>query len=227
MASRSLVSHLRMECDEMTDSIIKPKLKERPILMSAPMIRALLAGTKTQTRRAVKGTALEWLQPGGFVPEFVANPENHLCPYGVPGDHLWCREAFIHEPADYCWEASVSIPSRPATTVYRADHDERESRGAGWKPSIHMPRSLSRILLEVTDVRVDRLQDISEADALAEGIMHLPRLEGYGLPDGSHFHAIDPRISYWSLWDSINGQGATEANPWVWCVSFRRIEGVT
>jgi hypothetical protein len=197
-------------------------MTERPILFSAPMVRAILAGTKTQMRRVVKGMALEWLRPDGFTPEFTAAPENGLCPYGKPGDRLWVRETFIHEPAEYCWEASVSIPCRPASTVYRADY-EGDTRRGGWKPSIHMPRALSRITLDITGVRVERLQDISEADALAEGIVQLHD-GGYGLPAGEHYHSADPRQSYLSLWEAINGPGSVEANPWVWCVEFARVD---
>jgi len=92
-----------------------------------------------------------------------------------------------------------------------------------WRPSIHMPRWASRITLKITDVRVERLQDISEPDALAEGIV--ATYGGYGLPEGEHFHAVDPRQSYWSLWEAINGPGSVEANPWVWAVAFRRVSG--
>lgn len=195
-------------------------MTERPILFSAPMVRAILAGTKTQTRRAVKGWPLEWLSPSiGFSPEYVAMPENGACPYGHPGDRLWVREAFIHEPADYCWEASVSIPCRPASTVYRADQ-EGDTRGAGWKPSIHMPRSLSRITLEVTGVRVERLQDISEADAQAEGCA-LECMTPTGDDSGSAIHGPG---GYIALWESINGPGSWDKNPWVWVIEFKRTD---
>ena len=193
-------------------------MKERPILFSAPMVRAILAGTKTQTRRGVKG----------FLPcrpEF--NEERGLweiyngdsvaatlrCPYGQPGDRLWVREAFMHEPADYCWEASVSIPCRPASTVYRADFHESQP-GEGWKPSIHMPRNLSRITLEVTAVRVERLQDISATDAIAEGLS--TRLREHD----AVCHLLD---QYRDLWESINGPESWDANPWVWVVEFKRV----
>ncbi len=202
--------------------------RERPILFSAPMVRAILAGTKTQTRRMVKGIPLLWLsQSVGFTPEFVALPDNDACPYGEPGDRLWVRETFYHEPADYVREASVSIPSRPAITVYRADGGfdaDQFDAGCKWQPSIHMPRNLSRITLEITGVRVERLQDISEADARAEGIVHSTRFGGYHTEDGRHFHAADPRQSYASLWEQINGPGSWDANPWVWVLEFRRLE---
>ncbi|WP_430434768.1 hypothetical protein [Methyloversatilis sp.] len=187
-------------------------MAERPMLMSAPMVRALLAGTKTQTRRAVKP------QPRILAGELLCWKDDALtddqmavrCPYGQPGDRLWVREAFMHEPADYCWEASVSIPCRPASTVYRADFHESQP-GEGWKPSIHMPRSLSRILLEITAVRVERLQDISHDDACAEGIES---------QKGGAAACIE---RYRDLWKSINGPDSWDANPWVWVVEFKRV----
>ena len=212
-------------------------MKERPILFSAPMVRAILAGTKTQTRRVVNLPAdakhvCYWAPPSGRSESGYADPgvnywtpdpagetdSNHLnpCPYGQPGDRLWVREAFMHEPADYCWEASVSIPCRPASTVYRADYPEFKP-GEGWKPSIHMPRHLSRILLEVTSVRVERLQDISEADAVAEGVDFAGHTD-----EIMHDYSPDERFSM--LWESINGAGSWNENPWVWVVEFRRVE---
>lgn len=198
-------------------------MKERPILFQGAMVRAILAGTKTQTRRAVKpqfasdaepqemcATTPEGWQTAGHSGRWWCAAEGDdqkavRCPYGQPGDRLWVREAFIHEPADYCWEASVSIPSRPASTVYRADFPQSRP-GEGWKPSIHMPRKLSRITLEITAVRVERLQDISEADALAEGCVMRPA-----------------RHCYEALWESINGAGSWDANPWVWVVEFKKV----
>lgn len=210
--------------------------RERPILFSAPMVRAILAGTKTQTRRALR----KQFAPDAVVAEVAATtPEGWQmsghsglwwddadaciddairCPYGQPGDRLWVRETFMHEPADYCWEASVSIPCRPASTVYRADFPESQP-GEGWTPSIHMPRSLSRITLEVTGIRVERLQDISEADAIAEGVDEWSR--GALSPDGHR--GLDPRDKFECLWSGINGRGSWDANPWVWCVEFRRL----
>ena len=192
------------------------------------MIRALLAGTKSQTRRAIKPQPVyaggAWKCADGSTHQATRPSKTLLasCPYGQPGDRLWVREAFIHEPADYCWEASVSIPSRPASTVYRADFPDSKP-GEGWKPSIHMPRSLSRITLEITEVRVQRLQEISREDALAEGIVQLAD-GGFGLPAGEFYHAADPRQSYFALWEHINGVGSVERNDWVWAVSFRRVQ---
>ena len=222
-------------------------LHERPILFSGPMVRAILAGTKTQTRRVVKGWPLEWLESAHFTPEYVALPENYASPYGFAGDGLWVRETWgyidpdrsgedyddEHEtagpgPAAYCdellqegnplrdfWRRRVTY----AATWQEPKYGDGPDAPKRWRPSIHMPRWASRITLEVTGVRVERLQDISEADALAEGIVETRG--GFGLPDGSHYHAADPRISYWSLWDAINGSGSSERNPWVWAVAFR------
>ena len=202
-------------------------MKERPILMSAPMVNALLEGRKTQTRRAVKGLALEWLKPGMFTREYVASPENHLCPYGQPGDRLWVREAhYLTDNGDSEY------------AVYAADGDAvREHLTAiaelpGWfpegvkerhrklRPSIFMPRWASRILLEITDIRVERLQDISEEDAKAEGLMRYsdgwrgaPNLPWYASPVGA----------YRSLFESINGSGSWDLNPWVRVISFKKV----
>ena len=212
-------------------------MKERPILFSAPMVRALLNGKKTQTRRKVKGLPIILNRETDSLEVDVANIENGRfaqlcpCPYGKPGDRLWVREAFMHEPADYCWEASVSIPCRPAVTTYRADYPNSQP-GEGWKPSIHMPRALSRITLEITGVRVERLQDISEADALAEGIerpenMSAEEMKALDIWDGAEracFNALNqPVHQYRRLWNSINGPDAWDANPWVWAVEFRRL----
>lgn len=197
-------------------------MRERPIFFSSPMVRAILSGAKTQTRRVVKvrchsicenddGKLWPWSEDVELAEDFW-----HPCPFGEPGDRLWVREAFIHEPADYCWEASASIPCRPALTVYRADH-EGDTRGAGWKPSIHMPRWASRITLEITDVRVERLQDISEADAKAEGV---------SMPDGTptppDFWSYQQEFRH--LWEQIHGGGSWEKNPWVWVIEFKKLE---
>lgn len=203
-------------------------MKSRPILFSAPMVRALMAGTKTQTRRPLRdGT---WLDPKEGVIRMcsvgngVTGFQSVACPYGVPGDQLWVRESFIHEPADYVWEASVSIPCRPASTVYRADC-KGDSRGAGWTSPMFMPRSLSRITLELTDVRVERLQDISEADALAEGVTPKwePGCSGRLMEAIGGFSFRPAASAYADLWEQINGAGSWDANPWVWALSFKRV----
>lgn len=234
-------------------------MKERPILFSAPMVRAILEGRKTVTRRAVKGIALDWLAGASFTPEYVASPANGLCPYGQPGDRLWVREAW--RPAAWRDEGYIAVDYRASPEENRTPWldvpediwaemwprltDEAQSaldagrgsirrEGDGfrwdrgdspcrWRPSIHMPRWASRITLEIADVYVERLQDISEADAIAEGIQ---QCEGGAMDYLANDYAqgYSPVASFRSLWESINGAGSWDANPWVWVVEFKRVE---
>ncbi len=188
-------------------------MKERPILFSAPMVRALLSGTKTQTRRVMK---LVQVRPDGMSDAQLA-AALRLCPYGVPGDRLWVREAHGYVSEDKFGPVWDSI-------IYRADDNAGWS--GKWRPSIHMPRAASRITLEVTGVRVERLQEISEADAIAEGI------EPGAVPGWWSLYGRDanddmdrsPRVAYRSLWESINGPGSWDSNPFVWVVEFKRLE---
>ena len=209
-------------------------MKERPILFSGPMVRALLDGSKTQTRRIVKPPYTGCLDAG-----LGANTD--LCPYGQPGDRLWVREAFrfsasldLYSPAEV-GELALNACCRPAMTPTQFEADGVQvglwrgfetmlavSVPGKYRPPMFMPRWASRMTLEITEVRVERLQDISEADALAEGIVRQPD-GGYGLADTTHYHFTDPRQSYFSLWEAINGAGSWDANPWVWVVSFRRL----
>jgi hypothetical protein len=201
-------------------------MKKLPILMSAPMVRATLAGTKLQTRRAVKHPLLCNLS---FIVDcgdgWWGDEEGEgqaRCPYGQPGDRLWVREAWSHdaESLEHCRASAEDAMGGGAYgPYYRATEVARDT--LRWRPSIHMPRWASRITLLITSVRVERLQAISEADALAEGIF--ATRGGFGLPDGSHFHTTDPRESYWSLWEAINGPGSVDANPWVWVVEFKKV----
>jgi hypothetical protein len=204
--------------------------KERPILFSGPMVRAILDGRKTQTRRAVKGQALDWLQPGMFTPGFTADPANGLSPYGYPGDRLWVRETWQYhnwteegEPAiRYAADDAVEWPEVPEEQIeavnqtwadlsldenYSIDSAARDRR---WRPSIHMPRWACRLVLEVTDVRVERLQAISESDCCAEGC-------------GSPITRDYKKPKFEALWSSINGAESWAANPWVWAITFRRL----
>jgi hypothetical protein len=202
-------------------------MKERPILFSAPMVRALLEGRKTMTRRVVKPHRL-WKCHSICAPEKAADswavwfhyPETdrvgHLvdCPYGKPGDRLWVRETWACNPYDdrLWYRASESLP------------DSAEYGPLGWRPSIFMPRAFSRITLEITDVRVQRLQEISEDDALAEGV----EADRRGWKDyfGGESCLGFASTSFASLWDSINARRGFgwDANPWAWALSFRRIE---
>lgn len=192
-------------------------MKERPILFSAPMVLAILAGRKTQTRRAVKFNATGRLSHGGK--NWHPSDINSVlaCPYGQPVDQLWVREAFMREahPSDFgitekdiphTWAQACAAAG---SIYYRADpYSELLADGRPWKPSIHMRREYSRIQLEITAVRVERLQDISDQDAIAEGM------------------PVDDAVyDYSKLWDQINGAGSWSANPLVWVVEFRVLKG--
>lgn len=201
-------------------------MKERPILVKGELVRAILDDRKTQTRRLVKGQALEWLKPDGFTPEFVASPENHMCPYGDPGDRLWVRET---------WGTATGLHSqrwKRGTVLYRCDVGIDiagiEVDLMKWTPSIHMPRRASRIDLEIVEVRVQRLQDITEQDAREEGFDEwipcnlITGLKGVRI-GGGHRQATC-REHFAVAWDAINGKRASWAsNAWVWAISFKRV----
>lgn len=213
--------------------------RERPILMSGPMVRAILAGTKTQTRRVLRGfcppSAPEYDSETGRLEWFNGDEvvAGMRCPYGQPGDRLWVREKWSPDPPiDGTWASTQwsgcgrrisEVPDRfrhPRFCCYAADWLHGQ---IVWRPSIHMPRWASRITLEVTGVRVERLQDISEADAKAEGASyHDGRGVGHSgwRHDYGDVHA-NARSAYARLWESLNGAG-WHANPWVWVIEFRR-----
>ena len=179
-------------------------MKERPILFSGPMVRAILDGRKTQTRRVIKSRYKDSFGWGAAKPLILGSQEDfdarYRCPYGKRGDKLWVREA--------CYVESTGTANGYGRHIlYRAtDQDAPVSK---WTPSIHMPRWASRITLEVESVRVERLQDISAKDAIAEGCCD---------PTSS-----TPKRAFEWLWESINGPGSWEANPWVWVVEFRKL----
>ena len=202
-------------------------MKEHPIIFSGPMVQALLRAEnpKTQTRRAVKPqpkleTNRWWCDGGKWMPEGPAPAGGTRqtlgwmpCPYGAPGDRLWVRET--------CGTGGHF----PHPWAYRADGVEYP--GERWTPAIHMPRRASRIMLEITDVRVQRLQQISQEDCWAEGIDD----EGADYNDGERYASagspVSPeRYAFTSLWESINGlrDGCSwEANPWVWALTFQKV----
>ncbi|TFW40119.1 hypothetical protein E4195_01260 [Pseudomonas putida] len=217
--------------------------KERPILFSGPMVRAILEGRKTVTRRPVKGgqiprleypdSAEPWVAVGQHHPRYgfivhgkteqecaVKVGELGACPFGEPGDRLWVREA---------WAADAQLDgiaprdlSQGEPIMYPADGSVRQtgcamiSQGRG-RPSIHMPRWASRILLEITAVRVERLQDISEDQAEAEGVGFLRHV-----PDADE--TLTAAQLFECLWSSINGDESWTSNPWVWVVEFKAID---
>jgi hypothetical protein len=224
--------------------------RERPILFSGEMVRTILEGRKTQTRRVIKPQPDPQGDNGGLLREIVPsllanrgdlfdvrydgdNPRAIRCPHGQPGDLLWVRETHItgHEVIDgdlqYCDENGAELPLK---VWYRADNEPffwTDDEGwrtekVPWKPSIHMPRWASRITLEITGVQVERLQEISIDDVLAEGISEVT--DG---PHGNQYWREDTGFRFADLWDLINGSkknGSWNDNPWVWVISFRRIK---
>ena len=197
-------------------------MKEKPILFSGPMIRAILDGRKTVTRRIVKARDIEWMD----VHQGLREPGNaERCPYGQPGavvdsghriggDRLYVRETWA---APHAYD---HLPPRLIPKDARIHYAATEDRGGLlWRPSIHMPRWASRITLEITSVRVERLQEIDIADAQAEGVSDT----GAFILDGEGNEQGGPIAEYAVLWEQINGPGSWDANPWVWCISFSRV----
>ena len=227
-------------------------MKETGLMFKAPLVRAILSGSKTQTRRLVKPQPIvdayecwTWSPhraqglhhgQGGSLRD-LSETLSRYSPYGVPGDALWVREAWrLHERfsdvARIVYSASKNQSWTEAHEDYPVHLAGPMAPSVGFKPSIHMPRWASRLRLQITDVRVERLQDISEADALAEGVeMETADPPFYYVP-GIWPHSITAvgveefgRIphavrSYAKLWEHINGKGSWDANPWVWAVSF-------
>jgi hypothetical protein len=217
-------------------------MKERPILFKGEMVRAILEGRKTQTRRVMKPQPiLESVFLGGRQQNVltwrdVAEPKgwmmHNMCPYGQPGDRLFVRESFSGPD---CMDKMGELPAMPPrewsieTPIwYWADGEPTFGDWTKPKPSIHMPRWASRITLEITGVRVERLKDIGEADAIAEGVQtetadpwfyHISTERNV-----YDFAADEPQGSFRKLWESINGPGSWDANPFVWVVEFRRVQ---
>ncbi len=234
-------------------------MRERPILFSSPMVRAILAGAKTQTRRIVKNAHMMTVD-GELVPIAA------LCPYGQPGDRLWVREewrvgawdeiagcvAIDYKADGYCRREWLRVDDEDLFIRLRQQciDDARAALGPAdrytwepgrapcrWRPSIHMPRWASRITLEITDVRVQRVQDISEADAVADGVRpgdgkwhalgdgEAVFLDEFGwfAPERYTRHNA-PRHAFREAWEIINGPESWAANPWVWVIEFEKLE---
>ncbi len=240
-------------------------MTEHGMIFNAEMVRAVLDGRKTQTRRIMKvQPAPSKTREGDFcfpcnkleamihVSQFIPGnspvPHAHeffsiCCPFGAVGDRLWVRETWMPDaPRDGTW-ADVEfygckgsplsmIPERfrkPEHCIHRASWDGSEM--VGWTPSIHMPRWASRIMLEITGVRVERLNSISEEDAAAEGVGSAVWFAGKGVPEeqwtslGEHGAYRASHInSFATLWESIYGADSWQANPWVWVIEFKRVE---
>jgi hypothetical protein len=229
--------------------------KERPILMNAAMVRAVLAGRKTVTRRVMRtnhvGYSAFYRWDGAPFRRAMMRCLNETTPctsvfcednrFGVPGDRLWVRETHAIVPAS-AYRCSREEDGSPVPHRVSPDGTEwaifREgwtrSPPCRWRPSIHMPRWASRIDLEITGVRVERLLDLTDQDALAEGISPVTFIPDDGFPpsigymagpdDGRSTLTPTAREAFARLWDSINGAGAADANPWVWVVAFSRVE---
>jgi hypothetical protein len=205
-------------------------MKERPILFSSSMVRAILDGSKTQTRRVVKprrcpntGCELACCEIAGERGEHLYR----LCPYGAPGDRLWVKETTVRVE-DLGWIGPIYAESDEGRQALEwgygepDDPDHIPPHAIKLRPSLFMPRTRSRILLEITDVRVEKLQDISEDDARAEG-MCVPNCEcGYGV-DGAILSGTASG-AFMLLWEQIYSPDSWVANPWVWVVTFRRVE---
>ncbi|HAH9382743.1 TPA: morphogenetic protein [Escherichia coli] len=214
-------------------------MKERGMIFNGEMTRAILDGRKTQTRRPVKfpvhdknlGCELAGNELAG---ELSAG--NYLnSAFGKPGDRIWVRETFQGPLFDYdLMDSYCKDPTpfeKPELCVYKADgvpapefYDADDELHCCWRPSIHMPRWASRILLEITDVRVERLNAISQEDAQAEGMELTGWRPTYSDPD-SGGEVMTPYDNFAELWSSIYGDESWKANPWVWVISFKRVEG--
>jgi hypothetical protein len=213
-------------------------MNERPILFSGERVRAILSGVMTQTRRVCKATnqnqtdimaaaIMDDMMGADDGTHELAAWEQMRCPYGEPGDRLWVRETHFEARK---WRHAPLFAAAP-DFMYRADYEYREELRSvigchHWMPSIFMKREASRITLEIVSVRVERLQNISEADALAEGIKPVQMPTGEVMYDDyleRGAMVARPVSSYASLWASINGPGSWGANPFVWVVEFKRL----
>lgn len=214
-------------------------IKEHPILFSAPMVRAILEGRKTVTRRALNAQAMKNIGYGVRLGECHELPTegplhpnsvdyyNDFCPFGQPGDRLWVRETFIDlrgtgvehrpDPDGPLQRYAYASDCRPGSHSDEA----RKEFGLKYKPSIHMPRTACRILLEITDVHVERLQDISDDQAKAEGIKPSKHVEGWFAYDDTATAFVSAAVAFGELWKSVGGDWDT--NPWVWVVEFKRV----
>ncbi len=208
-------------------------MTERGMIFNADMVRAILDGRKTQTRRPIKWKQTRFTEIGeredGSNWPWSEDVENacdfwHPCPFGTVGDRIWVREAFrVHsratDVATLVYKASERNSWTEQTHRVPVAVCNKPATPEKWTPSLHMPRWASRILLEITDVRVERLNVISEEDAMSEGIGHL-----YKYDESKHIPK-DAKRRFAELWSSIYGEESWKANGWVWVIEFKRVEG--
>ncbi|MGH1529659.1 ASCH domain-containing protein [Yersinia proxima] len=224
--------------------------KERPILFNAEMVNAILSGRKTQTRRIIANTGADNCIPlqkrtktkDGIYTHVTDAPAYGLCPLGKVGDQLWVREAYrmaksldAHSPSVVAELSLNAGYKKPWAPIQLEADGTRIGKWAGFdtppvlteagklRPSLHMPRWASRINLLITGVRVERLQDISQEDAQAEGMELTGWRPTYSDPD-SGGEVETPYDNFAELWISIYGEENWQANPWVWCITFERME---
>ncbi len=205
------------------------RVKERGMIFNDEMVRAILEGRKTQTRRPVKNVRADnclvirkpTKKRNGVYTHVMDAPEHGLCPFGNVGDRIWVRETFnaFWLDNDVIQEIKDGVSLASELCDYKADYSDSSKPVEGWTPSIHMPRWASRILLEITDVRVERLHDMSEADAKAEGAS--PATYKITPPEAVY------RVGFGDIWRGIYGQENWLSNPWVWVIEFKRIQGAT
>ncbi|HAW1718114.1 TPA: hypothetical protein ACIY0Z_004078 [Escherichia coli] len=204
-------------------------MKERGVVFNDDMVRAILEGRKTQTRRPVKNVRADnclvirkpTKKRNGVYTHVMDALEHGLCPFGNVGDRIWVRETFnaFWLDNDVIQEIKDGVSLASELCDYKADYSDSSKPAEGWTPSIHMPRWASRILLEITDVRVERLHDMSEADAKAEGAS--PVTYKITPPEAVY------RVGFGDIWRGIYGQENWLSNPWVWVIEFKRIQGAT
>jgi hypothetical protein len=207
-------------------------MKERPILFSTKMVQAILEGRKTMTRRAAKPRHKASLLNGMWTDSYILDPKNSgwlmkYCPYGQPGDVLWVRETWHPKRHSF----PIGSPYEYKATAEKDGTPINEK----WKPALFMPKAACRLFLKITNIRVERLQDISEADAVNEGIESWveERLTtkptrykcyfDFDNPKDPATYCSNPVDSFQSLWQSINGKESWDANPWVWVISFEKL----
>lgn len=218
--------------------------KERPILFTPEMVRAILDGRKTQTRRIIK-PAIGWDHnwnvkkaedsQNGYC--MRCNTQYSLpyfkCPYGIPGDHLYVREKYLQWQYRDGEKGEIAYFDDPQIDALKRDMEnlKKQKNTGNWRviPSIHMPRAATRITLLITDITPQRLHDITPFDARAEGIQTYRPVPGDGAPETLYRNhlkdtwVLDPIYSYYTLWEKINGPGSWDRNPWVWVIHFQKI----